>query len=149
VKESKETRLVWLTMLMLKDSDGIVQSSMVGLADCAKVTEEECQEAVRVLTSPDPDSSSSAEEGRRAISVPGGWKIVNSDLYRFSTEAKREFWRQQKEEQRASESSKVKKPRRRRIIATGSGPTKGESRAVKAMNGGNTDLSDAIAAGEA
>lgn len=101
VKESKETRLVWITLLAMKGADGIIQSSVIGLADRAKVTSEECRMALEVLLAPDPDDTSGVEEGRRLRVVGGGWEIVNHDLYRFSTEAKREFWRQQKAEQRA------------------------------------------------
>ena len=100
IKGSKETRLVWVTMLMMKDSDGLVMASKVGLADRAKVSEKECLEALRVLLSPDPDDTSKVEEGRRIREVPGGWKIVNHDFYRFSTEAKRLFWRETKAAQR-------------------------------------------------
>ena len=100
VKESKETRLVWITLLAMRDSEGRVMCSVVGLADRAKVTVEECRKAIVVLEGPDEDDSSGVEGGRRIRRVEGGWEIVNHDRYRFSTEAKREFWRQQKAEQR-------------------------------------------------
>lgn len=97
---SKETRLVWIAILAMKDKDGKIQSSVVGLADRAKVRPEECRAALKVLLSPDPDDTSKVDDGRRIREIPGGWVVVNHDLYRFSTEAKREFWRQQKEDQR-------------------------------------------------
>ncbi len=101
INESKETRLVFVTLMMMKDSDGIVQSSVVGLANRARVTMAECKAALKVLLSPDKDDTSKVDNGRRIREVPGGWQLVNHDLYRFSTEAKREFWRTQKAEQRA------------------------------------------------
>lgn len=104
IKESKETRLVWITMLAMKNSEGIIQASVVGLADRAKVSDEECRKALKVFLSPDPDDTSKVEQGRRIREIPGGWQIVNHDLYRFSTEAKREYWRQTKADQRASKS---------------------------------------------
>lgn len=107
IKGSKETKLVFLTLLMLKNVDGIIQSSVVGLADAAKVTDDEAREALRVLLSPDPNDTSKVEQGRRIREVPGGWQIVNADLYRFSTEAKRLFWAQQKAEQRAAEAARA------------------------------------------
>jgi len=110
VKESKGTRLVWIAMLAMKDSEGRIQASVVGLADAAKVSVNECKEALRVLLSPDPDDTSKVEQGRRIRVIPGGWQIVNHDLYRFSTEAKREFWRQQKQEQRKKIKRKPDKP---------------------------------------
>lgn len=151
VKESKETRLVWITMLAMKDFEGRIQSSVVGLADRAKVSAEECRAALIILMSPDSDDTSHVEDGRRIREIPGGWEVVNHDLYRFSTEAKREFWRQAKAEQRAA----VKKVRKKRAAPGQDGkPASGgykaqEKRAVKAEMDGNHDLADRIKAGEA
>jgi hypothetical protein len=50
--ESKETRLVWITMLAMKDSQGRVFASVIGLADRAKVTLGECQSALERLSAP-------------------------------------------------------------------------------------------------
>lgn len=100
IKGSKETRLLWVAFLCLKDRDGQVFSSVVGLADAAKLSVEECRKALKVLLSPDPDDSSGVDEGRRLREIQGGWEIVNHDLYRFTTEAKREFWKSIKAEQR-------------------------------------------------
>jgi len=108
IKESKETRIVWITLLALRDQNGIIQSSLIGLADAAKVSKEECQQALDIFLAPDPDDTSGVEEGRRIRVVPGGWQIVNHDLYRFSTEAKREFWKQQKADQRAKKKGRRK-----------------------------------------
>lgn len=113
VKGSKETRLVWITLLAMKDSKGEIYASVVGLANRARVTDEECKKSLSVLLSPDQDDTSGVEDGRRLRVIPGGWQIVNHDLYRFSTEAKREFWRTQKAEQRAK-AEQPKKPRRER-----------------------------------
>lgn len=110
VKESKETRLVWITLLAMKDSEGIVQASVVGLADRAKVTPDECRAALQVFLSPDSDDTSKVEDGRRIREVPGGWQIINHDLYRFSTEAKRRWWAQEKAAQRAKKALMDGKP---------------------------------------
>jgi hypothetical protein len=137
-RESKETRLVWVTMLMMKDSDGQVLASQVGLADRAVVTDEECREALRVLLAPDPNDTSKVEDGRRIRVIPGGWQIINHDLYRFSTDAKREFWKAQKAEQRAA-----KKPASSRKHSQ---PLPGEVAAVAAEKRGDFDGAAAIAA---
>lgn len=126
VKESKETRLVWVTMLAMKDQEGNVYASKVGLADRAKVSYEECMEALRVFLAPDPDDTSGVDEGRRIKEIPGGWHIVNHDLYRFSTAAKRELWREHQAEYRAK--------KRKRDSAKGDGMgAKGET-GVKDLN---------------
>lgn len=106
VKESKETRLVWITILAMKDSDGVIQTSVPGLAYRARVSDDECKKALKVLCSPDPGDTSKVDEGRRIREIPGGWQVVNHDHYRFSTDTKREFWRQQKAAQRAEQAEK-------------------------------------------
>ena len=138
VKESKETRLVWITMLAMKNADGMIFASVIGLADRAKVSADECRTALQIFLSPDPEDTSKVEDGRRIREVQGGWQIINHDLYRFSTEAKREFWRQQKAEQRAAVP---KKRARRKSMDLPSSPAyrQAEGRAVKKFETGEVD----------
>jgi len=100
IKESKETRLVWITMLAMKDKDGRVSAAKIGLADRAKVSLEECEQALKVFLAPDPHDTSKVNEGRRIHEVPGGWQIVNHEIYRCSTAERREVWRQSQAEYR-------------------------------------------------
>jgi hypothetical protein len=141
VKESKETRLVWITMLAMKDQNGIIQASVVGLADRAKVTLDECREALRIFLSPDVDDTSKVEEGRRIREISGGWQIINHELYRYSTEAKREFWRKTKAEQRArdAERREAKKDKRKPAPMASAEPA-----GARAYNNGNDPLGDSI-----
>lgn len=135
IKETKETRLLWITMMAMKDKDGRIQSSLIGLADRAKIKPEECRAALKVLLSPDPDDTSGVEEGRRVREIPGGWEIVNHDMYRFSSDAKREFWRIEKAEQRAreqeEEKARKKEFERRRKRASDLGKQKGGQQALQ------------------
>jgi len=134
VKESKETRLVWIALLAMKDVEGKVQAAVIGLADRAKVSPDECRKSLKVLLAPDADDTSGVDEGRRLREIPGGWQIVNHDLYRFSTEAKREFWRQQKAEQReqeaAREKAKAREFKKRRKQAEDQGKQAGAQKAI-------------------
>lgn len=134
VQESKETRLVWITLLAMKDKDGVIQASEIGLADRAKVTPGECREALRVLASPDPNDSSKVEQGRRIREIPGGWQIINHDLYRFSTEARRLMWRETKAAQRA-----VAKPKRAGKMGLKAGPLPGEAGYLAAERAGASE----------
>lgn len=144
VKESKETRLIWITILAMKNKDGIVQSSVIGLADRAKVTVDECRKALEVLLSPDPDDTSKVEEGRRLKEVSGGWQVINHDLYRFADETKREVWRLDKERQRAK---KIKIPKSQERPPSAKYRAN-EARYCEADGAGDTTKADAIAAGE-
>ena len=80
--ESKETRLVWITILAKKDRDGFVRGNVGSLARDAVVSEEECGAALRVLAGPDPRSATKALDGRRIQEVDGGWLVVNHFKYR-------------------------------------------------------------------
>lgn len=106
VKESKETRIVWITLLAMKDKDGVVRSSLIGLADRAKLTLDETKSALLVLMSPDKDDTSGVDEGRRIREADHGWQIVNHEIYRYSDLEKREMWRQQQAEYRSRKTKR-------------------------------------------
>lgn len=87
---SKEARILWVTMLLKKNGEQIVEASLPGLARAANLTVEETKKALRELMSPDPDSRTKDEEGRRVVKVEGGWLIVNGNKYRdILTESER------------------------------------------------------------
>jgi len=71
------------------------------------MTREEADEAIEVLTSPDPDSSNSENEGRRIQKVVGGWRVLNWSYYRemAMSEAAREGNRKRQAKYRASEET--------------------------------------------
>lgn len=98
--EDKETRLVWITLLAMKDKDGIIQASKKNLAHRARVEPEECERALEILLNPDEETCTQEYEGRRIKEIEGGWLILNHDKYRFSNEAQRAFWAEDKAKQR-------------------------------------------------
>ncbi len=100
---SKETRLVWVTMLLMKDADGVVRSGVPGIAHRAVVSVEECRKAIKQLSEPDPDTMTQANQGRRIKKVEAGWLILNHEKYRTSEDI-RAKWRRQKKNQRAKNS---------------------------------------------
>lgn len=71
-REDIATKVVWITMLALKDQHGIVEGSIPGLAHMAGVTVEQAEIAVAKFLAPDPYSRSSEYEGRRIEVVDGG-----------------------------------------------------------------------------
>ena len=77
-----ETRVVWITLLALKDQDGFARVATVeGLARLARVSVEGAEKAVKILTGPDPDSSDPEHDGRRIERAPGGWIVLNAKKY--------------------------------------------------------------------
>ncbi len=80
-QEPAHVRLVWITMLAMAGHDGVVQASVGGLAHRARVTREECAQALALFMGPDPDSRDRTT-GERIEEVPGGWLVLNHANYR-------------------------------------------------------------------
>lgn len=100
--EDDKIRLVWITMLALKDRYHFVRGTERFLGLAARVSPEDCQRALLKLTSPDPKSRSTENEGRRIRAVPGGWEILNGEHYqrKLSYEERREYNRNKQAEYR-------------------------------------------------
>lgn len=79
--ESHATRIVWITMLAMADENGVVGASVGGLGRRAVVNRGECEDALEILLSSDPDSRDGTD-GQRIEKVPGGWLILNHGNYR-------------------------------------------------------------------
>lgn len=107
--ESNTILRVWIAMLATADSEGLVEGSVPGFANLARVTRDELCEAIDVLSSPDNDSRTPANEGRRIETVEGGWQVLNYSAYRKRGQGKegsrapyyREYRRKQKEKAEA------------------------------------------------
>jgi hypothetical protein len=69
-------------MLAMSDRDGVVEASVPGLADAARVSLSDCADALERLKQPDEYSRSSDFDGRRIADVDGGWEILNYSKYR-------------------------------------------------------------------
>ncbi len=102
-REDKETKILWITMLALKDKNGIVEGSVPGLADMARLTLAETEESLQKLRDPDPHSRTKTHEGRRIEDVDGGWFIINHEKWRnkMNADERREYLRIKQAEHRA------------------------------------------------
>lgn len=118
-------------MLAMADKDGKVQASVPGLADFAKVSLEECQEAIKHLKATDPYSRTKDHDGRRIEDCEGGWIILNHALYR---EKMRE------EERRNYLTHKQREYR----VKKGKGPGSREQIACKARREGDDATADSV-----
>ena len=81
-REDMHVKVVWITMLAMADAGGSVFASIPGLADAARVTIPQVEDALTKFLSPDPYSRTQEHEGRRIEVIPGGWKILNYVMYR-------------------------------------------------------------------
>lgn len=102
-REPHHVRIVWVTMLAMADRDGYVWASVGGLTDRARVSSEQCLDALAILLSPDPDSRCRDYDGRRIEEVERGWFILNHGRIRDmrDEDAHRAKEREKKRAQRA------------------------------------------------
>lgn len=124
-QESKETRLVWVTMLLMKNRLHVVEASVPGLAKRAGVTVQECEAALEIFKKRDPYSRTKDHDGRRIEDVPGGWKILNGQIYRM---------RMSPEDRRAYQAAWMREYRERKKIEGGKLDEKSGERGVGAVN---------------
>lgn len=102
--EPCSVRVVWITMLALKDREGFVAGDHRTIARLANVTVTEAQEAIDLFQTPDPVSRTPDHDGRRIAPTSGGWFVLNHSKYQElgMSEENREKWRIKKQAQRMS-----------------------------------------------
>jgi len=87
-QEELHVRCLWIVLLIIAEDnrDGTVNVPIGRLAQKAGITEEQTRDALERLMSPDPDSDSPDEEGRRIVPLiperpTRGWRLVNWKKY--------------------------------------------------------------------
>ncbi len=81
-QEPSDTKVVWITLLALADSEGFVRGSEGWLSLRARVPLDACRNALKKFMEPDPLSRTATDEGRRIEETPDGWVIINYAFYR-------------------------------------------------------------------
>ena len=107
--ESKDARLLFLTMLAKADQTGFIETSVSGLARAANLTLEETKGAMEVLLAPDPESKSKVAEGRRVAIVPRGFCLINYEEHRdrgVDGDERREYMREYMRKYRTEHAEK-------------------------------------------
>jgi hypothetical protein len=134
--EPDDVRIVFITMLALKDSDHVVRASAFGLARKANKTEKEVIAALKVLAAPDRKRVEPQPfDGRRVKKVEDGWLILNGETYRrkMSEEMKKARWR------------RAQAAKRNRAKGT---PLPGEQAYEQAVNSGDHARAERLLNGE-
>jgi len=75
--EDGDTRLVWLTLLVLCDTEGYVGAAIPGIAKAAGVPLEAAEAALQRFQEPDPYSRTTTFEGRRLEVAERGFRVLN------------------------------------------------------------------------
>lgn len=98
---------VWIALLAFaQDEDGIVDMTVRAIANRVELPIEQVDDAIRILSSPDPSSRCTDHEGRRIVPIPDrayGWQIVTFAHYRAlkRAEDRKEYMRAYMRERRA------------------------------------------------
>lgn len=104
-REDDHTRILWVTMLAVKDRKHRVMASVPGLAAVANLPVASVRASLVKLMEADPDSRTKDHDGRRISEIDGGWFILNGEKYRnFLSKAERnEYQAKLMAERRATE----------------------------------------------
>lgn len=104
---------VWIWFLSQANAQGIVRTAAPALSHACMVPLDRIREILELLESPDPDSRSEVDEGRRIAKVTGGWQIINYLAYREARNA--EARREQNRDAQARFREKTRKPESARV----------------------------------
>ena len=113
-QESNDCRVLWITILALKDETNVCRATVPALAKLCDISIEECEVFLKKFQLPDKYSRSQDFEGRRIEPVDGGWLVLNGQKYRdmLRGQDRRDYVRVKVAEHRArvkSEGSGVNK----------------------------------------
>jgi hypothetical protein len=136
-EEPTDVRVLFLTMLAIKDPDHVVRMPFRRLVKKANMPPDVVRSSLNVLLAPDERSMDDQQyQGRRLEVVEGGWFILNGEHYR--QEMSKLMRRLRKNELQRNDRAKKKALKR-------STPLVGEERFVKADENGDDKWSDQIA----
>jgi hypothetical protein len=136
--EAAHVKLVWLTLLILCDTEGYVGAAVPGIARAAGVTLDQARDALHLFMLPDPDSRTQANQGKRLEPAERGFRILNfrEHLDRLSAERTktRDRVRKCRERKRQREDGNVTVPAGNREQGIGNRDKTDERRAPGPAN---------------
>lgn len=82
-RESDDVRILWVTMLAVKDSDHVVRKSLFQLEVLAKMSQERVKAAMEILMGPDTHKEDPGLDGGARVKKISDeeWLIINGDKY--------------------------------------------------------------------
>lgn len=133
--EPYHVRVLWVTMLAIKDLDHVVRKNEYQLRKRANITEAELAEALKILTEPDLKRPGQEFNGRRIERVEDGWLILNGQFYEEQMrKISRRFYKARKQREYRREAS-----------ALGGGSSYRENLSAQARANGDTKTADKLA----
>jgi hypothetical protein len=131
IADNHKHRHIFMDLLVLADSDGVVDMTVEAVARRTNVPLEDVREAITAFCLPDERSNSPHEEGRRLLPIDQrkqwGWQIVNYHHYRAIRDEEsrraymREYMRAEREKKRPKKKKQPKpaKPQFDKIVTNG------------------------------
>ncbi len=80
--EDSDTKICWITLLLLADATGFVRAAASAIAREAGIPAEVARRALDLFQSADDESRTPDNEGKRIEKVDGGYHVLNYEKYR-------------------------------------------------------------------
>lgn len=80
--EDSDTKICWITLLLLADATGFVRAAASAIAREAGIPAEVARRALDLFQSPDDESRTPDNQGKRIERVDGGYRVLNYGKYR-------------------------------------------------------------------
>lgn len=115
IAEDYNCRRMFMDLLVLADSDGVVDMTLEAISRRTNVPLAEVEKYISELQVPDPTSRSKVEQGKRIVPIDSqrgwGWQIVNYAHYRAikDEEARRSYFRDAKRKARKKRKLELSK----------------------------------------
>ncbi len=141
-QEPNDCRVLWITMLALKEKDNVCRATVPALAKLASLSLEDTVRYLEQFQQPDKYSRSQEHEGRRIAPAEDGWLILNGSKYQEKMSA--DHRREQVKEAVARHRKKRKLPepgtRNGKVFPAHEGPLSKINK--RGCSGGNPDELD-------
>jgi hypothetical protein len=80
--EDSDTKICWITMLLLADATGFVRAAASAIAREAGIPADVARRALELFAGPDDESRTPDNQGKRIEKIDGGFRILNYEKYR-------------------------------------------------------------------
>ncbi len=95
--EDSDTKICWITLLLLADATGFVRAAASAIAREAGIPADVARRALDLFLSPDDESRTPDNEGKRVERVEGGYRVLNYEKYRerdYTNAERQKRWRE-------------------------------------------------------
>jgi len=95
--EDSDTKICWITLLLLADATGFVRAAASAIAREAGISADVARRALDLFQSADDESRTPDNQGKRIERVDGGYRVLNYEKYRerdYTNAERQKRWRE-------------------------------------------------------